>query len=112
MAQVALPISIPTVKAKPIIYEKLQQSTARTPTKFCPEKHLSFTEPPKTLSLAALGLPDDAGISPVGVSDPFPLFTQEAIQIMRSELFTKEVWENCMHSTEFAGCQIRGQCPR
>jgi hypothetical protein len=111
MAEVAPPISIPIVKVKPIIREKLQYSSATTRTKFCPEKHLSYAEAPKTISLSALGLPDDVGISPVGVSDPFPLFTEEAIRIMRSELFTIEVWENCMHSTEFAGCQIRGHCP-
>jgi hypothetical protein len=111
MAEVAPPITIPNSKVKPIIREKLQHLAARPQTKFNPDKHLSFIELPKSLSLRSLGLPDGVGISPVGVSDPFPLFTEEAIQIMRSELFTIEVWENCMYSTEFAGCQIRGHCP-
>jgi hypothetical protein len=112
MTTVALPESIPAIKAKPIIREILQRSNSIQPTKFCPETHLSFAQSPKTLTLSDLGLPDDVGISPVGVSDPFPLFTEEAIRIMRSELFTTEVWENCMHSTEFASCQIRGHSPK
>lgn len=112
MTEVAQPITIPTLKPKPIIRETLQYSSALPRTVFSPEKHLSFNKEPKTLSLRDIGLSDDVGISPVAVSDPFPLFNEEAIRIMRSELFTKEVWENCTHSTEFAGCQIRGQCPK
>jgi hypothetical protein len=112
MAQVALPEPVPTFKVKPIIREKLQPSSTAQYTKFCPEKHLSFGEKPKTISLSELGLAEDVGVSPVGVSDPFPLFNEEAIRIMRAELLTTEVWANCMHSTEFAGCQIRGHCPK
>ncbi|KZL81735.1 hypothetical protein CI238_10812 [Colletotrichum incanum] len=59
-----------------------------------------------------LALPEDVRISPVACSEPFPLFTQEAIQIMRQEIFTTEVWENCLHSTHFAPCQLRGHCPK
>jgi hypothetical protein len=112
MTEVAPPISIPTINVKPIVREKLRHSTAEAHTEFSPEKHLSYAKQPSSLSLKDLGLSDDVGISPVGVSDPFPLFNEEAIGIMRSELFTTEVWENCMHSTEFAGCQIRGHCPK
>jgi hypothetical protein len=59
-----------------------------------------------------LGLSPPNAISPVAVSEPFPLFSEEAMQVMRSEIFTNEVWENCMHSTEFAGCQLRGHAPK
>lgn len=59
-----------------------------------------------------LDLPEDVGISPVAVSEPFPLFTEEAVRTMRGEVFTKEVWDSCLHSTAFANCQIRGHCPK
>jgi hypothetical protein len=111
-AEVLQTLTMPIRKVKPIIREELEGPMSNIPTEFSPEKHLSFDEPPKTLSLSTLGFPDNVGVSPVGVSEPFPLFNEEAIRIMRSELFQKEVWENCMHSTDFAGCQIRGHCPK
>lgn len=116
MAEVAhgfgntLPV-VPAIKVKPIIREKLRQRST-TEVEFDPEKHLSFTKQPETLTLSDLGFPEDVGISPVGVSNPFPLFNNDAIKIMRRELFTQEIWDNCMHSTEFAACQIRGHCPK
>ncbi|KAK7432154.1 hypothetical protein QQZ08_001099 [Neonectria magnoliae] len=79
---------------------------------FDAEKHLSYSADPKILSLKEISLPEDAGISHVACSDPFPLFSEEAIGIMRQEIFTTEVWENCLHSTEFAACQLRGHCPQ
>lgn len=112
MPAVAFPISTSSMKSKPLIRAKLQPSSAVQHVDFDPEKHLSFVERPNTLSLSDIGLPEDAGISPVAVSDPFPLFNEEAIRIMRSELFQEEVWENCIHSTAFAECQIRGSCPK
>jgi hypothetical protein len=103
----------PTLKSKPIIKNQLTSfDKTKDHARFDPAKHLSFSEYPKTHSLSDLSLPEDAGISPVAVSEPFQLFSEEAIRIMRSEIFTNEVWENCLVSTDFAGCQLRGHCPR
>jgi len=97
---------------KPIIADTLVQSRARTSAGFDAAKHLAYTERPKVISMKELGLSEDMAISPVAVSEPFPLFTEEAVRIMREEVFTKEVWDNCMQSTAFANCQIRGHCPK
>jgi hypothetical protein len=97
---------------KPIIKEKLSSAGARSCVAFQPETHLAYQEEPKVLTMKDIGLADDVGISPVAISESFPLFTEEAINLMREEIFTNEVWNNCLHSTEFAGCQLRGHCPK
>lgn len=68
--------------------------------KFDPERHLSVLvgdtevvdkyENTRRLTMEELGLTNPKQISPIAVSDPFPLFTDEAIDIMRLELLEKE----------------------
>lgn len=75
---------------------------------FNPKKHLNFTPPVNTLTMSDLKLPEGTGVSPFAVSDPFQLFTQEAVQRMRAEIFSKKVLENCKYSSNLAQCQLRG----
>ena len=75
---------------------------------FDPKKHLDFTPPAKTLTMSDLKLPEGTGVSPFAVSDPFQLFTQEAVQRMRFEVFSEEVLKNCKYSSNLAQCQLRG----
>jgi hypothetical protein len=75
---------------------------------FDPIKHLAFVPPAKIYTMEELDLPKTDGVSPVAVSDPFPLFTQEAIQRMRAEIMSNKVWENCQYSSNLAQCQLRG----
>ncbi|KAK3334217.1 hypothetical protein B0T19DRAFT_352560 [Cercophora scortea] len=85
-------------------------TTANHPTKdaFDPAKHLNFTPPSKTYSMTDLGLPEGTGISPLAVSEPFPLFTQEAVMRMREEVLSKDVMSNCQYSSHLAQAQLRG----
>ena len=53
----------------------------------------------------------DKGVSPIAVSEPFPLFTKDAIQAMRAEVLSKAVWENCKYSSNLSKCQLRGFAP-
>jgi len=68
---------------------------------FEPSKHIAFTDEyfykTKKLRLQDLGITEthQNPISPVGVSDPFPLFTDEAIAIMRWEVFQKDCFLEC-----------------
>ncbi|KAJ0356918.1 hypothetical protein COL154_010650 [Colletotrichum chrysophilum] len=115
MAEVvsAAPSPLAKLSFKPIIKDELRPTSSERPTAtFNPDQHLAFVEEPKKLTLKDVSLPEDIGISPVACSEPFPLFTEEAIQTMRQEIFTTEVWENCLHSTSFAPCQLRGHCPK
>lgn len=68
--------------------------------KFDPEKHLRVLaggpvemdkfHNTRRLTMEELQLSSKKQISPIGVSDPFPLFTDEAIDIMRLEMLDKE----------------------
>ncbi|KKY29017.1 hypothetical protein UCRPC4_g00206 [Phaeomoniella chlamydospora] len=78
---------------------------------FDASKHVTFTSPSKVYTMKDLSLPEDCGISPVAVSEPFPLFSPEAIQQMRAEVLSKDVWENCQYSSNLSQCQLRGMAP-
>lgn len=78
-----------------------------SPTEFDPKKHIDFKEPSKTFSMSDLKL-KDSPLSSFGVSEPFQLFTPEAVQLMRTEIFKPEVMENFQYSSNLASCQLRG----
>ncbi|KAI0898163.1 hypothetical protein F4806DRAFT_493828 [Annulohypoxylon nitens] len=75
---------------------------------FDPSRHLAFKEAPKVHTMKEIGLSEDTGISPVAVSEPFPLFTEEAVMRMRQEVLSPEVLKNCQYSSNLAQCQLRG----
>ncbi|WEW61278.1 hypothetical protein PRK78_006768 [Emydomyces testavorans] len=58
---------------------------------FDARRHLNFTPPSKVYTMKELGYSDDIGVSPVGVSEPFPLFSAEAIKQMRKEVLSENV---------------------
>lgn len=77
---------------------------------FDPEVHLSYS-PGVQKSMSDLGVSNPKSISNVGCALPFPLFTEEAIDIMREELLRSEVFEKCAYSSDIVGkssTQIRG----
>jgi hypothetical protein len=112
MTEVALPTPVPMMVGNPIIKDELKPRSSTQTLQFDPEKHLAYTTAPKTFSMEEFGVISEKAISPVAISEPFPLFTEESVQTMRSEIFTKEVWDNCRWSTEFAHCQIRDYCDK
>ncbi|KAI2606650.1 hypothetical protein GGR54DRAFT_409934 [Hypoxylon sp. NC1633] len=75
---------------------------------FTPARHLAFKETPKVYTMNDIGLPEDTGVSPVAVSEPFPLFSEEAVMRMRQEVLSPEVLSNCQYSSNLAQCQLRG----
>lgn len=74
---------------------------------FNPEIHLNFKPPSKIFTMKEIGL-QDVGVSPNAVSEPFELFTPEAIRQMRAETLRPEVFENCQYSSNLAKGQLRG----
>lgn len=96
-------------KATPLIVEPMVQEQQVLPKEnFNPAKHLKFTPPSKTHSMEELGFAHRVGVSPVAVSEPFPLFTQEAVMRFREEVLSKEVMDNCSVSSNLSHCQLRG----
>ena len=87
----------------------LDNMTPKAPKAPClePAKHLNFQPPQKVWTMEEIGFADK-GVSPIAVSEPFPLFTEEAIKAMRAEVLSKPVWENCKYSSNLAKCQLRG----
>ncbi|KAL4798909.1 hypothetical protein BDV19DRAFT_402186 [Aspergillus venezuelensis] len=75
---------------------------------FEPSKHLEFKPPSKVHSMKELGFAEDRGVSPIGVTEPFPLFSAEAIQQMRNEVLSDEVFAKWSYSSELSQCQLRG----
>ncbi|EEP79939.1 conserved hypothetical protein [Uncinocarpus reesii 1704] len=75
---------------------------------FDASKHLSFIPPSKVYSMKELGYKDEVGVSPVGVSEPFPLFSAEAVKQMRKEVLSENVWSHYKFSSNIAQCQLRG----
>ncbi|KAF1815481.1 hypothetical protein P152DRAFT_505388 [Eremomyces bilateralis CBS 781.70] len=79
---------------------------------FDPDKHLAFKEAPEILTMKDIGYPEDTGVSPVAMSQPFQLFTKEAVDQMRQEIFKKEVNETCQFRSNIAASQLRGYAGR
>ncbi|KAF4471287.1 hypothetical protein FALBO_1796 [Fusarium albosuccineum] len=72
-----------------------------------PEKHLAFQRPSKILTMKEIGL-EGHGISPNACSEPFPLFSEEAIKQMRAEIFSEPVLEKCQYASTFNANMVRG----
>ncbi|KAK8228190.1 hypothetical protein HDK77DRAFT_464724 [Phyllosticta capitalensis] len=105
----------PRPNFKPIIQNVVSEKAPESKTTgsdFQPEKHLTYKEKAEVLMMKDIGYPEDRGVSPVAVSKPFPLFSEEAVHEMRSEIFKKEVMENCSYSSNIAACQLRGYAPK
>lgn len=91
-------------------------------TQFDPEKHLCYYagnpldhhkyDTTRRLTMEELGLTNKHQISPIGVSDAFPLFTDEAVAIMKLECLQKETFlkyaRTSYNSTSGLDCVIRG----
>ncbi len=94
---------------EPLIQGKI--STKGSSAIFDPEKHLAFTPPSKVHTMKDLNFEETIGVSPIAVSEPFPLFSPEAIHHMRAEVLSDKVWDNCQYSSNLAQCQLRGFAP-
>ncbi|GAA5926062.1 hypothetical protein JCM3775_005192 [Rhodotorula graminis] len=75
------------------------------PAYFDARKHLCYRRPDKVISMAELAL--DGGISPVGVTAPFPLFSREAVTELRREILSEEVLDKYTVSSYISAFQGR-----
>jgi hypothetical protein len=100
--------ALPRPNFKPIIKQAPLKKSALDVIKFDPKKHLVYNAPTNVTMMKDIGYAEDTGISPIAVSEPFQIFSQEAIQQMRAEIFQPEVMENCSFSSTIAARQLRG----
>ncbi|KZZ94180.1 hypothetical protein AAL_05147 [Moelleriella libera RCEF 2490] len=74
-------------------------------------QHLNFQPPTQILSMKDIGL-EGHGISPNAVSEPFRLFSDEAIKQIRAEVFDEETLKDCQFASDFNKNMVRGMGPR
>lgn len=119
------PVALPP-KAPQVIGPKVKRATR--PTKEIPQflidsareteaetwdagRHLSYQPPTNVHTMKDIGL-EGHGISPVAVTDPFPLFTEDAMLQMRREIFSDEVLQDCQYGSDFIANMVRGMGPK
>lgn len=112
MATIEVLPSMPAVSTVPIEDGPAVDNERSLDGDFDPTKHINFMPPPKVHTMQELNFPENAGVSPVAVSEPFQLFTPEAIHRMRAEILSTKVWDNCQYSSNLAQCQLRGFASR
>lgn len=77
---------------------------------FDPVKHVNFQPPRSIYTMEQIGLKGH-GISPHAATEPFPLFTEEAITQMRAEIFDEKVLAECQYCSTFNKNMVRGMGP-
>ncbi|KAI5783557.1 hypothetical protein EDC01DRAFT_663554 [Geopyxis carbonaria] len=100
--------------AKPVFHlppQRPQTPNTYFKSPFNPAQHIAYHTLPERYTMAELGL-ENKGISPIGVSEPFELFTPDAVRTMRNEVLSDEVWDNCRFASSIAACQLRGMAPK
>lgn len=89
----------------PLMQQEEQQFSS---TKFDPTRHLDYTPPSKVHSMEELGFDHGIGVSTVAVSEPFPLFSEEAVMKFREEVLNEDVISKFQISSNLSHCQLRG----
>lgn len=79
---------------------------------FDPDKHLAYAGPTKVRTMEDIGLPASNGVSPVAHSEPFKLFSREAIMEMRKEILKDNVVQDYCFKSDIAPMQLRGYAPK
>ncbi|KAL4920413.1 hypothetical protein BDW62DRAFT_5281 [Aspergillus aurantiobrunneus] len=77
---------------------------------FDPATHLNFQPTKSIYTMEQIGLKGH-GISRHAATDPFPLFTKEAVAQMRAEIFDEKVLAECQYSSTFNKHMVRGMGP-
>ncbi|KAI9650145.1 hypothetical protein NHQ30_000158 [Ciborinia camelliae] len=92
-------------------YLASEHSTQAVGKLFQPESHLQYEEPSYIHTMEDIGYSATSGVSPIAVSEPFRLFSEEAVNVMREEIFNKEVQEKYSYTSDIAPKQLRGYAP-
>ncbi|KAJ9495026.1 hypothetical protein H2202_009501 [Exophiala xenobiotica] len=99
-----------TLATKPLPRSLIEGAKVNEKVNFDVTKHVNFVPPSKIYTMKDIGL-EGQGITDTAVSEPFPLWTPEAVAQTRAELFSPEVLATNHISSSFASDQIRGYCP-
>ncbi|KAK7409217.1 hypothetical protein QQX98_008593 [Neonectria punicea] len=92
--------------AQPALFEKLEQELP-VPA-FDPAIHLNYQPPPARRSFTELGLPVPKGCPDICFTEPFQLFSEEGVRMIRREVFRRSFLDKYMRSWDRAPCLISG----
>ncbi|KFH42138.1 hypothetical protein ACRE_071320 [Hapsidospora chrysogenum ATCC 11550] len=101
----------PTRPTKQLPQSLIDEARRHERVPFDPEKHLDIVAPKSIFTMKDIGL-EGQGISATAASEPFSLFTPEAVNQMRAEIFSQPVLDSCQYASDFAKNMIRGFGPR
>lgn len=99
-----------TRPSKPIPQFLISEAARTVRKPFNAAKHLNYQAPKRVYTMAEIGL-EGHGIAPNAVCEPFQLFTPEAIEQMRAEIFSKQVMRDCQYTSGFIKHMVRGMGP-
>ncbi|KAL3448273.1 hypothetical protein BJX65DRAFT_317484 [Aspergillus insuetus] len=99
-----------TRPSNPLPQSLIENARVAQKQTFDPARHLNFQAPRSIYTMEQIGLKGH-GISPHAATEPFPLFTQEAIAQMRAEIFSEKVLAECQYSSTFNKNMVRGMGP-
>ncbi|KAL2793116.1 hypothetical protein BJX66DRAFT_339174 [Aspergillus keveii] len=99
-----------TRPSNPLPQSLIENARVAQKQAFDPARHLNFQAPRSIYTMEQIGLKGH-GISPHAATEPFPLFTQEAIAQMRAEIFSEKVLAECQYSSTFNKNMVRGMGP-
>lgn len=100
---------IATPDMQPAIFDKVE---AELPIpNFDPTIHLNYQPPPSRHSFSELGLPIPKGCPNICYTEPFQLFSEEGVRMIRREVFRREFLDKYMRSWDRAPCLISGHYP-
>ncbi|KAK9312648.1 hypothetical protein V1524DRAFT_243463 [Lipomyces starkeyi] len=100
-------IGLPQYPANARTMDPLSKDAFYIPN-FDPAIHLAFEPPSKRYSFTELGLPKPQNAPNVCFTEPFQLFSEEGVRMIRRELFRKEFLDKYMRSWSRAPCYISG----
>lgn len=88
----------------------IDQAKETKQEEFDANKHIAFESPKNIIKMKDIGL-EGHGISQNAVTEPFSLFSQEAIEQIRAEVFSDEVLRDCQFASTFNKNMVRGMGP-
>lgn len=92
-------------------HDFLEEARSVEKEPFDAQKHVAYQPPKHIFSMKDIGL-EGQGVSPNAVTEPFKLFSQDAIKQMRAEIFSEDVLDNCQYSSPFVKRTVRGMGPK
>lgn len=93
---------------RPIIDAAERQFDGLRSLEFDPDRHIDYQPPVSLLTWENIGFPKDHGVAPVCATQPFRLFSEEAVRQMRSEILQPDVLNCYTTGSNIAALQVRG----